>query len=226
MERVALLDEQQPEQGVHILLLAVILPLDDGIPLLECEIELRIEGRGEDIRLQLTLLLGGQDTDAGGQIVVDLHEANGDQTVEPGIGYLLHDEVVGSFVVTIPLLIMNGLHQRLTLFDLVTGNGSRCASAGVEELHIAGGLGQRLLNTVLPDTHQAALVGNAADQSLACPDGKIFDRGFIHNFNPLSGTWPKLVLIRTQYSPWCPLPERPAALCEAHGGTYRYPPHS
>ena len=64
MERVALLDEQQPEQGIHVLLLAAILPLDDGIPLLGVNrIPHRRAWRGYQV--QLTLLLGGQYTDAG-----------------------------------------------------------------------------------------------------------------------------------------------------------------
>ena len=97
IQRIALLDEQKAEQLVQ---LVVLLPLDDPGFFLGGKGQVGIKGGGDQIRLHLAAL-GAKHPQVGGQIVVDLHEPHSDQAVEPCIGNLLHNILIGSPVVRV-----------------------------------------------------------------------------------------------------------------------------
>lgn len=97
VQGIALLDEQHPEQLVQ---LVFGFQAQDSLFLGRGEGQLRIEGSCHQIRLDLAALRR-QNADVGGQIVVDLHEADGDQTVEPSVGDLFQNVLVGSGVVAV-----------------------------------------------------------------------------------------------------------------------------
>ena len=52
-------------------------------------VQIQVEGFVDDLGLEVVFLVG-EDPHVGGQISVDLHEAQGNEPVEPGIGNLLH----------------------------------------------------------------------------------------------------------------------------------------
>ena len=70
-----------------------------------------MDGLGEDLGLELTSIIG-EHTDMGRKIAIDLHEAQGGEAVEPGIGHFLHDLLEALF----PDLGNQGL--ALALFNL------------------------------------------------------------------------------------------------------------
>ena len=90
-ERVALDDDHVLEQGV------VIVGVLQIIDLLHVQaVQLHVDGLGQNLRLEAVLVIR-EHTDAAGQIAVDLHEAQGGEAVEPGIGDLLHDLFIALF---------------------------------------------------------------------------------------------------------------------------------
>ena len=79
-----MLDEEHPEQLVQRI---IIFQPQDSLFIGGGEVQFRIKGSRDKIRFHLSRLRG-QDADMRGQIVVDLHEADGNEPVEPGISYL------------------------------------------------------------------------------------------------------------------------------------------
>ena len=77
---VALGDKEILEQ---LLVLVGVFQLIDFIHVQAVQIEM--DGLGENLRLELASIVG-KYPHMGGQIAVDLHEAEGSKTVEPGIG--------------------------------------------------------------------------------------------------------------------------------------------
>ena len=180
VQSVALLDEQQPEQLVQLVL---GFQAQDSLFLSVGEGQLRVKGRCHQIRFDFAAL-GGQDADAGRQIVVDLHETDGDQPVEPSVGNLFQDVLVGRGVVAVFLFLADHLHQLLALRDRIAADGIRLRSPDVIELHRPGRLRQWVFDTVRCDPHQSGAVLNIRNELIPRPDCKVFYGCFVHGDSP------------------------------------------
>ena len=178
IQRIALLDEQKAEQLVQ---LVILLPLDDLGFFLGGKGQVSIKGGGDQIRLHLAAL-GAKHPQVGGQIVVDLHEPHRDQAVEPCIGNLLHDILVGGGVIGVSLLLPDGAHKLPPLLDGLACHQIRLRCANIVELGIQRALGQRVCNALFGNAHQSGTVADICDQLVPCPDGKVFNGCFVHLF--------------------------------------------
>ena len=180
VQGIALLDEQHPEQLVQ---LVFGFQAQDSLFLGRGEGQLRIEGSCHQIRLDLAALRR-QNADVGGQIVVDLHEADGDQTVEPSVGDLFQNVLVGSGVVAVLFFFADLLNQLLALRDRIAADGIRLRSPNVIELHRPGRLRQRVFDAVRCDPHQSGAVLNIRNELIPRPDCKVFYGCFVHGDSP------------------------------------------
>ena len=176
VQGVALLDKEKPEQLVQRI---VSFQPQDGLFLIMGEVQLSIKGGCDQIRLYLTTL-GRQNADVGGQIVVDLHEADGNEAVEPGVGRLFQNVFVSGGIVAVRFLSADGFHQLLPLADGLAGDGVRFRSADVVELHIGGRLRQGILNALRRNAHQSGTVLDVRNELVPRPDRKVFNCSFIH----------------------------------------------
>ena len=183
MQCVALLDEQELEQGVNI---AGLVQPSDFLRFLGGKDQIRVKWLCDKIRLQLAAL-GGKHTNMGGQIIIDLHEPNRDQPVEPGIGDLLQNILVGGGVVGIPLLAPDRVHKTPSLRDRISSQNIRVLRADVIELRRLGRLRKRLCDTLRCDTHQSRTIGNVRNQFPPCPDRKVLDRILVHMLSSIHG---------------------------------------
>ena len=116
----------------------------------------------------------------GRQIVVDLHETDRDQAVEPCISNLLDHILICGFVVGILFLLLDDLYQLVTLPHGLAGNRIRFCSADIEELSAAEALQQRLCNAVLRNTDQAGIIADICNQLIPRPDRKILYGCLVH----------------------------------------------
>ena len=176
VQRIALLDEQKAKQLVQ---LVVLLPLDDLGFFLGGKGQVSIKGGGDQIRLHLAAL-GGKHPQVGGQIVVDLHEPHSNQAVEPSIGNLLHDILVGGGVVGVGLLLPDGAHKLPPLLDGLACHQIRLRCANIVELGIQRALGQRVCNALFSNAHQSGTVADIGDQLIPRPNRKVFYVCFVH----------------------------------------------
>ena len=176
IQRIALLDEQKAEQLVQ---LVVLLPLDDLGFFLGGKGQLGIKGGGDQIRLHLAAL-GAKHPQVGGQIVVDLHEPHRDQAVEPCIGNLLHDILVGGGVIGIHLLLPDGAHKLPPLLDGLACHQIRLRCTKIVEFSFPRTLRQCIRNPFFGNAHQSGTVADICDQLVPCPDGKVFNGCFVH----------------------------------------------
>ena len=87
VQLVAGLNKQQAEGFVIGVLIFGLL---NGIEFLAAEMQINIERIANDIRRE-TAGIGGQDSHAERKVVVDLHEANCNQSVEPSVCRLFDD---------------------------------------------------------------------------------------------------------------------------------------
>ena len=178
VQLIALLDEQKAEQLVQ---LVILLPLDDLGFFLGGKGQLGIKGSGDQIRLHLAAL-GGKHPQVGGQIVIDLHEPHSDQAVEPCVGNLFHDVLVGGGVIGVGLLLPDGAHKLPPLLDGLACHQIRLRCANIVELGIQRALGQRVRNALFGNAHQTGTVADICDQLVPCPDGKVFNGCFVHGY--------------------------------------------
>lgn len=77
----------------------------------------------EDLRLKGPASIG-EHPDVGGQVVVHLHEPQGDEAVEPGVGHLLHHLVIallGDGVEQVPALLLFLCREGLAIDGGCTG---------------------------------------------------------------------------------------------------------
>ena len=177
MEGVALLDEQQAEEFVQLI---VLFHLEDGFFLLGGEVQVRVKGGRDQIRLNLAAL-GGQYPHPPGQIVVDLHEPHSDQAVEPGVGHFLHDVPVGGGVVGVRCPMADGLGYVPPLPERrLTADGIGGSGADVVELRRCVRLWQGRLDALFRNPHQPCPIAHIGGELVPGPDGKIFNSSFIH----------------------------------------------
>ena len=120
----------------------------------------------------------------GGKIVVDLHETDGDQPVEPSVGDLFQNVLVGRCIVAVFLFLADHFHQLLALGDGLAADCIRLRSPDVIELHRPGRLRQRVFDAVRCDSHQSSAVLDVRNQLVPRPDRKVFYGCFIHWFIP------------------------------------------
>ena len=156
IQGVALLQKQDTE---HLVQLIVLLQLENLSFFLRSEGKLCVKRCCDQIRLQLSAL-GRKHSNMGRQIVVDLHETDSNQAVEPCIGNLLDHILICGFVVGILFLLLDDLYQLVTLPHGLAGNRIRFCSADIEELSAAEALRQRLCNAVLRNTDQAGIIAD------------------------------------------------------------------
>ena len=178
VQGIALLDEEQAEQLIQRTL---SFQPQNGLLLIRVEVQLSIKGGRDQIRLHLAALRG-QNADVGGQIVVDLHEADGNEAVEPGVGHLFQNILVGGGIVTVRFFSADGFHQLLPLADGLAGDGVRFRSADVIELHIGGRLRQSIFDALRCNAHQSGAVLDVRNELVPRPDRKVFDCSLIHDF--------------------------------------------
>ena len=111
VQGIALFQEHDAE---HFVQLIVLLQLENLSLFLRSKGQLCVKRRCDQIRLQLSAL-GRKHPDMGRQIVIDLHETDGDQAVKPCIGNLLDHILICDFVVGILFLLLDDLYQLVTL---------------------------------------------------------------------------------------------------------------
>ena len=181
VQLVALLDKQRTKQLVQLVL---VLELQHAVALVGREVQIGVKGRGDKIWLQLAGVLGGKNTDAGGEIVVDLHEPDGDHTVEPGVGDFLHHILERGLVVHLAGFIPDGSNKGIALGDLRALYLGVSLRADVKELQVLRGLRQRLGRAGFRHAEKPRLVCDLADELSPRPHSKILDRGFVHGVFP------------------------------------------
>ena len=180
VQGIALFQEQDAE---HLVQLVVLLQLENLGLFLRSKGQLCVKRRCDQIRLQLSAL-GRENPDMGRQIVVDLHETDCNQAVEPCIGNLLDHILICGFVVGILFFLLDDLHQLVTLAHGLAGNRIRFCGANIEELSVTEALRQRLCNAVLRNTNQAGIITNICNQLISRPDRKILYGCLVHGANP------------------------------------------
>ena len=97
----------------------------------------------------------------GGQIIVDLHKAQGDEAVEPSVGNLFHDLLIALFLDLLDEFLPLGLFLRRQQPPIERVRRS-VTEAG-------------LVNSILIGT-----LGNLSDQLVPRPDRKLLNCAFIH----------------------------------------------
>ena len=102
------------------------------------------------------------------QPVVQLHEANGDKAVEPGVGRLIDEVLVG--------LLVAGSVDRPQSTDKV---GTLAALVGRERTALDG-IGSRGIVAVLADAEAARLQGHLGHELATRPDAEVLDGGVLH----------------------------------------------
>ena len=157
VQGIALHDQQVLEQ---ILTLVGALQLIDLVHVQT--IEFQMDCLGEDLRLELPGVVC-EHTDVGGQIAVDLHEAQGGKTVKPRVGHFLHDLLVA--------LLLDVPDQRLPL-----------ALLGLRQKMAVYALGIRVTGILRSDSVYHGPLGDTLDQLAPCPDSVFFNGILIHNF--------------------------------------------
>ena len=177
VQGVALLDEQQPEQLVQFVF---GFQAQDSLFLSGGKGQLRIEGRCDQIRLDLAALRR-QNADMRGQIVIDLHEADRNQPVEPCIGDLFQNVFISCGVVAVLFFSADDLHKLLALRDCIAADGIRLRSPDVIELHRPGRLRQRVFDAVHRDPHQSCAALDVRNKLIPRPDCKVFYGCFVHD---------------------------------------------
>ena len=123
-------------------------------------VQIQMNGFGYNLRLKVVFLIR-EHTHMGRKIAVDFHKSQSREAVEPSIGHLLHDLLI-AFLVDLG-------NQSLTLFFLITGQDAAMDAVSCS-IH----------NVVLGNAVFYAFQRNTGDQLCSCPDGKFFDRVFIH----------------------------------------------
>ena len=176
VQGVALFQEQDAE---HFVQLIVLLQLENLSFLLRSKGQLCVKRCRDQIWLQLSAL-GRKHSNMGRQIVVDLHETDRNQAIEPCIGNLLDHILICGFVVGILFLLLDDLYQLVTLPHGLAGNRIRFCSADIEELSAAEALRQRLCNAVLRNTDQAGIIADICNQLIPRPDRKILYGCLVH----------------------------------------------
>ena len=157
-QRVALGDEQILEQRLVVALFLA------GIDLLHIQaVQLQVDRLGENLGLKGVLLIG-EHAHAGGQVAVDLHKAQGNEAVEPGIGHFLHD-----LLIAVLARLLNAGDEALTLGLL--GGGEQAA------VHMVGA---DVAVVLFGDAVLLRLLGHAGNQLAARPDGKLLDGVLVH----------------------------------------------
>ena len=116
----------------------------------------------------------------GREIVVDFHETNGNQPVEPCVGDLFQNVFISCGVVAVFLFLADYLHQLLALGDCIASDCIRLSSSDVIELHRPGRLRQRVFDAVRCDPHQSGAVLDVRNQLVPRPDCKVFYGCFVH----------------------------------------------
>ena len=102
----------------------------------------------------------------GGQIVVDLHKAQGDEAVEPSVGNLFHDLLIALFLDLLYKFLPLGLFLRRQQPPIKSVRRS-VTEAG-------------LVNSILIGT-----LGNLSDQLVPRPDRKLLNCVLVHYSIPL-----------------------------------------
>ena len=176
VQGIALFQEQDAE---HFVQLIVLLQLENLSLFLRSKGQLCVKRRCDQIWLQLSAL-GRKHSNMGRQIVVDLHETDRNQAIEPCIGNLLDHILICGFVVGILFLLLDDLYQLVTLPHGLAGNRIRFCNADIEELSAAEALRQRLCNAVLRNTDQAGIIADICNQLIPRPDRKILYGCLVH----------------------------------------------
>ncbi len=132
-----------------------------------------------NIRLTLATLRG-KHTHTAGEIVIDLHEADSDKAVEPGISDLLDHSFISGLVVTCPFVIFYTVCKIDTLFNILACNLRRLACTHIVELELICRAFHLRLDTVLVNTEKTHTVCDNFDQITSCPYREVFDFCFIH----------------------------------------------
>lgn len=97
----------------------------------------------------------------GGQVVVDLHKAQGNKAVEPSVGNLFHDLLIAFFLDLLDEFLPLGLFLRCQQPPI------QCVRRSVTE---AG-----LVNSIL-----IGALGNLSDQLVPRPDRKLLNCVLVH----------------------------------------------
>ena len=92
IQGIALRQQQVAVQGFGLVVFYVFCHLGVVQPG-----QLQMQRIPKDLRLKRTGGIG-EHTDVGGQVVIDLHKAQGDKAVEPSVGNLLHDLIIPLFL--------------------------------------------------------------------------------------------------------------------------------
>ena len=146
-------------------------------------IQLRIKRILHNIRL-LTAIHCAQHTDFAWQIVIDLHKAHSNKTVEPRIGNLFDYAVIGSQIIALLRLFLNSLCKAQALRNLHASDSIRLSRTDIKILLLRRGLRQSVCNPLFRNTQQACLVFYILNELCSCPDCIIFYCCLIHVLSP------------------------------------------
>ena len=177
VQLIALLDEQHAEQLVQPVF---VFQPQHAVALGGRQVQTGVKGRGDKIRLQLSGVFRGKHPDAGGQIIVDFHEADGGHAVEPCVGNLLRHALKRRLIIHIAGLALDCGNKGAALGNFRALHLGGFFGADVKKLQVLRGLRQRLGRAVFGHAQKSRPVCNFADELSPRPHGKAFDCGFVH----------------------------------------------
>ena len=161
IQGVALNNEQVLEK--FLFLIAVLHLVDFG--LVEA-VQIQVNRLGENLRAEAPLVIR-KNADVRGQISVNLHETQGGNAVEPGVGNFFHHLLVAFF--------LDAANQRLPLPLLGVGKQMPVHAVGV-----------RVAQIVLAHAEHGGALGHAVDQLPPRPYRVFLDCIFVHCKSPFS----------------------------------------
>ena len=116
------------------------------------------------------------------QIIIDFHKTHSNQAVEPSIGNLLNDVLIGSLVICIFLFSLNQLYKMSSLTDCFSYDRIRFCRSDIIKLRLSGGLRKSSMNSICRNSHKACTIADISDQFISRPDGEVLYGGLIHSY--------------------------------------------
>ena len=155
VQRVTLRQQQIAVEGFRVIALDILRHL----AAVQSR-QIKVQHIVQDLRLECAGSIR-EHADMGGQIVVDLHKAQGDEAVEPSVGNLFHDLLVALFLDFLDEFLSLGLFLRRQQ-PTIQGVRRGVTKAG-------------LVNSILIGT-----LRNLSDQLVPRPDRKLLNCVLVH----------------------------------------------
>jgi hypothetical protein len=123
--------------------------------------EVKVEGLAQEFGFEVAIGIR-EDTDVRGEVVIDLHEAEGDEAVEPRVGDLIDD------LVETMLRDMKG--EFIALYSFLSREEAPTDARRI-----------RRIRGLLGEAEEEGTLGDLLEEFLARPDSELLNRILIHD---------------------------------------------